>query len=236
MELKGKTFILTGAARIGQKVAEALKDRGVNLVITYFSSEMEAGPFGFPVQADVSKKEDVERVVKVAKEKFGSIDGVIHMAAIYEKSLWENLDEVAWEKNMNVIAKSSYLFGKIAGDEMLKNSGDMKGKIIFFSDWSVLARPYKDYLAYNVAKSAVVGLTKSLAKELAPHVLINAVAPGPIIRPPDLTDEENKEAMAGTLLNRWGGSDEITKGILYLLDADFVTGQILTIDGGRTIA
>ncbi len=236
MDLKDKTFILTGAARIGQKVAQELKSRGANLVITYFSSEMEAGPFGFPVQADVSKKEDVERVVKTAKEKFGSVDGVIHMAAIYEKSLWENLDETAWEKNMNVIAKSSYLFGKIAGDEMLKNSGEVKGKIIFFSDWSVLTRPYKDYLAYNVAKSAVVGLTKSLAKELAPYVLVNAVAPGPIIRPPDLTDEENKEAMAGTLLGRWGGAEEITKGILYLLDADFVTGHILTIDGGRTIA
>ena len=112
----------------------------------------------------------------------------------------------------------------------------VKGKMIFFSDWSVLTRPYKDYLAYNVAKSAVVGLTKSLAKELAPNILVNAIAPGPMLRPPDLTEEENKEVLHGTLLKRWGGAEEIVKGVCYLLEADFVTGQILTIDGGRTIA
>ncbi len=235
MDLKNKTIILTGAARIGQKVAQDLKNKGANLVITYLNSPNEVGDLGFGVKADVSKKEDVENVIKTAKEKFGSVDALVHMAAIYQKSEWANLDEVAWNKNMEVIAKSSFLLGKIAGDEMLKNQGELKGKMIFFADWSVLARPYKDYLAYNVAKSAVVGLTKSLAKELAPHVLVNAIAPGPILRPPDLTEEENAEVLAGTLLKRWGGADEISKGVMYLLEADFVTGQILTIDGGRTI-
>ena len=158
------------------------------------------------------------------------------MAAIYQKSEWEGLNEEHFDRNMNIIAKSSFLFGKIAGDEMLKNNGEVKGKMIFLSDWSVLTRPYKDYLAYNVAKSAVVGLTKSLAKELAPYVLVNAIAPGPILRPPDLSEEDNKEVLSKTLLQRWGGADEIAKGVVYLLEADFVTGQILTIDGGRTIA
>ncbi|OGZ67371.1 MAG: hypothetical protein A3C58_03725 [Candidatus Staskawiczbacteria bacterium RIFCSPHIGHO2_02_FULL_34_10] len=251
MDLKGKTIILTGAARIGQKVAEVLKEKGANLVITYLNSSDEAGSLGFPVKADVSKKEDIENVIKTAKDKFGSVDCVVHMAAIYQKSEWEGLNEEHFDRNMNIIAKSSFLFGKIAGDEMLKNpstsfgsaqgksSGqvsNMKGKMIFFSDWSVLTRPYKDYLAYNVAKSAVVGLTKSLAKELAPYVLVNAIAPGPILRPPDLSEEDNKEVLSKTLLQRWGGADEIAKGVVYLLEADFVTGQILTIDGGRTIA
>ena len=245
MEIKGKTIIITGAARIGQDVAKALKERGANLVITYFKDPKEAGPFGYGFQADVSKKDDIVKVVQAAKDKFGSIDGLIHMAAIYEKSEWETLNESLWDKNMSVIAKSAFLFGKIAGDEILKNHGDpspdgsgqaIKGKMIFFSDWSVLTRPYKDYLAYNVAKSAVVGLTKSLAKELAPYVLVNAIAPGPILRPPDLSEEDNKEVLSKTLLQRWGGADEIAKGVIYLLEADFVTGQILTIDGGRTVA
>ncbi len=234
--LRGKTIILTGAARIGQNIAEELKKQGVNLVITYFKSKEEAGPFGFPVQADVSKKEDVYRVVKTAKNKFGRIDGLIHMAAIYEKTEWNKLDENYWEKNINVIAKSSFLFGKIAADEMLKNKGKIKGKMIFFSDWSVLTRPYKDHLPYNTAKAAIVGLAKSFAKELAPYILVNAIAPGPILKPLDLTDKENKEVLSGTLLGRWGGAEEITKGVCYLLNADFVTGTVLTIDGGRTIA
>ena len=134
------------------------------------------------------------------------------------------------------MAKSTFLFGKILGDELLKNEGDVKGKMIFFADWSVLTSPYKEYLAYNAAKSAVVGLTKSFAKELAPGVLVNAIAPGPMLRPPDLSDAENEEAMAGTPLKKWGGADEIAKGVCYLFDADFVTGQVLTIDGGRMIA
>ena len=104
------------------------------------------------------------------------------------------------------------------------------------SDWSVLLRPYKDYLPYNVAKTAVVGLTKSFAKALAPGILVNAIAPGPMLRPPGLDDKENEEVLANTLLKRWGGAEEITKGVLYLLEADFVTGTVLIIDGGRTIA
>jgi|SRR3989344_7315315 len=236
MDLKDKTIIITGAARIGQTVAEYLKNKGANLVITYFSDSKEAGPFGVGVQADVSKKEDVIKVVEFAKKEFGRVDGLVHMAAIYEKSLWENLSEKDWDKNMNVMAKSTFLFGKILGDELLKNEGEVKGKMIFFTDWSVLTSPYKDYLAYNVAKSAIVGLTKSLAKELAPGVLVNAIAPGPMLRPPNLSDAENEEAMAGTPLKSWGGADEIAKGVCYLFDADFVTGHILTIDGGRTIA
>ncbi|OGZ63849.1 MAG: hypothetical protein A3A98_00995 [Candidatus Staskawiczbacteria bacterium RIFCSPLOWO2_01_FULL_40_39] len=235
MNLQNKVIILTGAARIGQHVAEELKKRGANLVIAYFKDPKEAA-LGFGMQADVSKKEDVQRVVEFTKEKFGQIDAVVHMAAIYEKSIWGELNEGHFEKNMNVIAKSAFLFGKIAGDEMLKNQGEIKGKMIFFSDWSVLARPYKDYLAYNAAKSAVVGLTKSFAKELAPSILVNAIAPGPMLRPPDLTDEENREVLAGTLLKRWGGPEEIVKGVCYLLESDFITGHILTIDGGRTIA
>jgi len=236
MNLSNKTIIITGAARIGQEVAGQLKKKGANLVITYFKDEKEAGPHGFGVQADVSKKEDIQKVIEATKKEFGKVDGLVHMAAIYERSPWDALDEAAWDKNMNEIAKSTFLFGKILGDEMLKNEGEIKGKMVFFSDWSVLTRPYKDYLTYNAAKSTVVGLAKSFAKELAPSVLVNAVAPGPMLRPPDLTDEENKEVLAGTLLKRWGGAEEIARGVVYLLEADFVTGQVITIDGGRTIA
>lgn len=239
MELKGKTIIVTGAARIGQHVAKAVKNQGANLVIAYFKNPEEAGSLGLGVQADVSKEKDIVHLVKTSLDKFGRIDGLIHMAAIYERSPWETLHESHFEKSMNVIAKSTFLLGKLVGDHMLKNEAvenGVKGKMIFFSDWSVLARPYKDYLPYNVAKSAVVGLTKSFAKELAPGILVNAIAPGPILRPPDLSDQENEEVLSGTPLKRWGGPEEITKGVLYLLEADFVTGSILTIDGGRTIA
>src|SRR3989344_1430396 len=172
MDINGKTILITGAARIGQEVAKALREKGANIAIAYFNNPKEAEGWDFGVQADVSKKEDVAKVIKEVTKKFGKIDGLVHMAAIYEKSPWNELSEENFEKNMNVIAKSAFLFGKLLGDHMKENGS---GKMIFFSDWSVLARPYTEYLAYNMAKSAVVGLTKSLAKELAPHVLVNCI-------------------------------------------------------------
>lgn len=257
MKLKNKTIILTGAARIGKTIARALGSRGANLAITYLHSKKEAefacqeceaaGSRTIAIKADLSNAKNITVLVEKTKKEFKKIDGLVHMAAIYEKTPWQNLTEAVWDKNLNIIAKSAYLLGKIIGDEMLKNSGEeimvdgefagkIKGKIITISDWSVISRPYKDYLPYNVAKSAVIGLTKSLAKELAPDILVNSIAPGPILKPPDLSEAENNEVLKNTPLARWGGAEEIAKAVLYLLEADFVTGQILHVDGGRSIS
>lgn len=256
MDIKGKTIIITGAARIGKSVTKILAERGANLVLTYFHSPREA-EVKFTekdnihskivlLQVDVSKEEDVKRLLLETKKEMGGIHGLVHMAAIYKRTPWKTLEERDWNLNMDIIGKSTYLLGKIIGDEMLKNAGDkvmqngqsvgnVKGKIITISDWSVLTRPYKDYLPYNVAKGAVIALTKSLAKELAPSVLVNSVAPGPILAPTDLSEEENQEVLNATPLGRWGGPEEIAKAVAYLFDADFVTGQVLAVDGGRTI-
>jgi pteridine reductase len=252
MNLKDKVVILTGAARVGKAVARRLQAEGAHLAMTYLMDPAEAD---FPeqgatrkisIQANLSEREDVERVVEKTMQEFGRIDVLVHMAAIYPKTPWEKMSERDWDRNMNIIGKSTFLLAKAAADHMLKNEGEpviqegaeagrVKGKIITITDWSVLTQPYKDYLPYNAAKAAVLGLTKSFAKELAPEVLVNAVAPGPIMRPPDLDDEENTEALSGTPLRRWGGADEIAKAVMYLLDADFVTGHELIVDGGRTI-
>lgn len=249
MNLQGKTIILTGAGRIGQTVAEELAKKGTNLAISYLAQEAEIigkladkcqglGVKALSIQADLTKSEEVDHLVSETIGRLGHIDGLVHMAAIYQKSPWESLTEADWNKNLDIIAKSAFLIGRAVGSELQKNQPDnmVKGKMIFISDWSVLRNPYKDHLPYNVAKSAVVGLTLSLAKELAPDITVNCLAPGPTIKPADLTEEENKETLAGTPLNRWGGPAEIAKAVLYLLDADFITGVILPVDGGRSIA
>ncbi len=229
MELNNKVIILTGAARIGADVAKSLLEKDVKLAVTYRTSKPDLGPEVLYLKADLVLAVDVKSVVDETKKHFGQIDGLIHMAAIYERIPWSSVTEADWDKNMDVIAKSAFLMSKAVADNMTA------GKIIHIADWSVLNQPYKDYLPYNVAKSAVIGLTKSLAKELAPNITVNAIAPGPILRPSDLTDEDNAEVLKNTPLERWGGSEEITKAILYLLEADFVTGQVLYVDGGRSI-
>lgn len=237
METKNKTFILTGAARIGKFVAEDLLAKGANLVISYRDREPEIKKSDAVlfVKADLTNESEVKNLLKQGKDKFGEISGLIHMAANYDRVPWSKLDLEAWNRSMDPIAKSAFVTCKLVADDMLNNPGDNKGKIVLISDWSVLNQPYKDYLAYNVAKSAVVGLTKSLAKELAPGIAVNCVAPGPIIRPPDLSDAENQEVLDTTPLKRWGGGEEISKAIMYLIDSDFMTGQVLYVDGGRSI-
>jgi NAD(P)-dependent dehydrogenase (short-subunit alcohol dehydrogenase family) len=235
MELKDKTIILTGAARIGKFVADDLLAQGVNLTITYRTSKPDIAESDKTlfIQAELTNLEDIQKVIAETKKKFGKIDALVHMAATYERVPWDKLSLETWNSSMDVIAKSAFLTSKLVADEM--RAAD-NGKIILISDWSVLDQPYKDYLPYNVAKAAVVGLTKSLAKELAPAIAVNAIAPGPIIRPPDLSEEENAEALSHTPLGRWGGGEEIARGVIYLLETDFVTGQVLYIDGGRSIA
>ncbi len=230
MLFQDKVIILTGTARIGTEVAKELSEKGAKLAVTYLTNKPDLGNQVLYIQADLSSSAGVKKAVSETKKHYGRIDGLVHMAAIYPRTPLASVTEAEFDKNMNVIAKSAFLMGIETAKEMTE------GKMIFFSDWSVLTQPYKDYLPYNMAKSAVEGLTKSLAKELAPKISVNAIAPGPILKPADLSDEDDAEVLKNTPLQRWGGEKEIAKAVLYLLDADFVTGQILYVDGGRSIA
>jgi NAD(P)-dependent dehydrogenase (short-subunit alcohol dehydrogenase family) len=110
------------------------------------------------------------------------------------------------------------------------------GRIINFTDWVARrGRPrYKGFLPYYVAKHAVVGLTEALALELAEdHILVNAIAPGPILAPPETTDDEYKAVEAATPLGRWGGEREIVAAVIFILESGFMTGETVRIDGGR---
>lgn len=240
MNLTGKTIIITGAKRIGQTVGKALAQKGANLVVVYNSSSKEAedlvkevqdyGVKAIALQADLSNDADIKKIVEQALLEFGSIEGLVHMAAPYPKTPLGQITMDDVDKIMRAIVGSAVLLGQEVGVKM------GEGKIIFFSDWSVLNSPYKDYLVYNGAKAAVDSITKTLALALAPKVSVNAIAPGPILPPPDLTEEEDREALSRTPLARWGGAEEIAKAVLYLFDSDFTTGVVLPVDGGRSIA
>lgn len=235
MHINDKVIILTGVARIGLDVARALAKKGAKLAVTYMNTLPDLGSSVLYIKADLTSEEEVTKVIATTLEHYGQIDGLVHMAANYPRAKWSELNDKTWDEAMNPIARTAFLMSVAVGNELLKNDSNLN-KIVLFSDWSVQSQPYKDYLPYNVAKSAVEGLTKSLAKELAPKVQVNCIAPGPILKPNNLPDEENSEVMKNTPLEKWGGAEEITKAVLYLMDADFVTGQVLVVDGGRSIA
>lgn len=229
MDLQDKVIILTGARRIGQTVAQELSKKGAILAV----SERSSGPF----QADLTKEEDIKKLVAQVLEKYGRIDGLVHMAANYPKTPLGEITQAKFQEIMNLIAGSALLLSQEVGKSMKEGSprGEA-GKIIFFSDWSVLSQPYPDYAVYNMAKASIQSLTKTLAKALAPTVSVNAIAPGPILKPEGLTEEENQEVMKNTPLKKWGGALEIAKAVIYLLESDFTTGQVFKVDGGRSIA
>ena len=241
MDPRGKVALITGGARIGVTVAEHLAARGCHVAVSYRSSKESAeearakvtaqGVKSCVIQGDVQQSDDVARIVDTVKRDLGRLDIVVAMASIYARTPLAALTEEAWRANIDVDLQGTYRLAVAAAAHMQQHGG----RIITFADWlSASGRPrYKDYLPYYVAKAGVVGLTEALALELAPHILVNAVAPGPILRPAGMSDEGEQEVRHVTPLGRWGGPEEIAKTVLFLVESDFVTGECIRVDGGR---
>lgn len=242
MDVKNKTVVLTGGKRIGKTVAHFLAEKGANLAVTYRESQDDAneicedakslGVNAVALKADLSKEEDINQLVESVKREFGQIDALVHMAAPYPKTPFGEINMENIELSLHAITISAILLSQALASELKKN----KGKIVLFSDWAANNQPYKNYLPYLAAKGSIETITKTLAVELAPDVTVNCITPGPILKPPDLSDEDDRKTLEGTPLARWGGPEEIAKAVLFFLDADFVTGVILPVDGGRSIA
>src|SRR6266704_2985026 len=148
------------------------------------------------------------------------------------RSAEETAREVATRANLDANLKSAYLLA-LAAAPLMRRHGD--GRIVNFADWlPASGRPrYRGYLPYYVSKAGVVGLTESLALELAPSILVNAIAPGPILKPPGFSAAGDREVRKATPLGRWGGPFEIARAVLFLVETEFVTGETLRVDGGR---
>ena len=242
MDPRGKVALLTGGARIGGVVAEALAGRGCSLMLTYRGSRGAAeatvaaaravGVRAEAVRADVTDEAQVVAAVAKAESAFGRLDILVNMASTYVKTPLAQTGAREWSAEIDANATSAFLCARHV-TPLMQRAG--AGRIVNVSDWlPASGRPrYPGYTPYYVAKAAVKALTESLALELAPAILVNAVAPGPILAPPGLTPEEDARVRAATPLGRWGGAVEIAKAVLFLVESDFVTGECIRVDGGR---
>ncbi len=240
MDPKDKVALITGGARIGQVVADTLAKRGCALAMLYHSSRESAdktvaaakaaGVNAIAVQADARNADQIEAVVNETIKSLGRLDILVNMASTYIKT--PNPTEAQWTDAIDSNAKSAFLFS-IHAARVMKSGG--VGRIVNISDWlPISGRPrYKGYVPYYTSKAAVAALTQSLALELAPEILVNAIAPGPILAPPDITPEETARVIEATPLRRWGGAAEIARAALFLIETEFVTGECLRVDGGR---
>jgi NAD(P)-dependent dehydrogenase (short-subunit alcohol dehydrogenase family) len=246
MDLKDRVVVITGGKRIGRVVAQEAAARGANLVLSYRGSKQEAddtvadvkakGRCAIAVAADVARAVDCAALMTSAREKFGRIDAVVHMASVYGSTPFDELSEAVWDRDISINLKSAFLCAKAAIPAMRESGG---GRIVNFADWLARSgRPaYHGFTSYFVAKAGVIALTESLALELAAdHILVNAIAPGPILPPPDMDHEEIAAVARATPVGRWGGEIEIAKAVLGLIETDFITGETIRVDGGRHLA
>ena len=246
MEFTGRAALITGGKRIGAAVAVDLAARGVDIALAYHRSRDEAdstvrraeacGRTAVAIHADLSKAEDCQRLVDEAAARLGRLDILVNMASVYRAVPLDDTDAAIWDATVDVDLRASFLCARAAIPYMRRSGGG--GRIINFADWiAASGRPrYKRFVPYYVAKRAVIGLTEALALELAgDQILVNAVAPGPILAPPDTTAEESASVEAATPLGRWGGEQEIVKAVVFLIESDFVTGETIRVDGGRHI-
>ena len=245
MDIKGKVALITGGKRIGAVVATTLAKAGADIALVYNRSLAEAaetesavnaiGRRAMLVQADVTNERACIEAVATAVRDLGRLDVLINMASLYAEKPFAGLTAADWDRQLAVDLRATFLFAHAAAPLMKKAGG---GRIINFSDWvAASARPrYPGFTPYYVAKAGVKALTETLALELAgDQILVNAIAPGPILAPPEMSKAESDAVVKSTPLGRWGGEDEIAKAVMFLVNSDFVTGETIRVDGGRHI-
>jgi NAD(P)-dependent dehydrogenase (short-subunit alcohol dehydrogenase family) len=243
MDIANRVALITGGRRIGAVVATELARRGADVALVYRSSRGEAeetaaavraaGRRSLVLQADLQDPDACDRIVDDTVAALGRLDVLVNMASLYQMRAFDDVSVKDWDAQLAVDLRAAWLCARAAVPHMRRARG---GRIINFSDWVARSgRPrYQGYLTYYVAKAGVVALTEALALELAPdQILVNAIAPGPIVAPEGTSDEEFASVERATPLGRWGGEIEIAKAVAALVETDFITGETIRVDGGR---
>lgn len=235
--------LVTGSGRrLGRQIALSLAENGYDVAVNYHSSKkaadhtvreiLEMGRRAVAIRADISKKLQVRHLIMRTLSIFGKIDLLVNNSAIFTESPWDKTTERIWDSTINLNLKGTFLCAQMVAPHMLRQKN---GRIINIASLGGL-QPWSQHLPYSVSKAGVIMLTRILAKSLAPHILVNAIAPGTIL----LDKEENPSAQHMPCdripLKRYGNPSDITDTVLFLArTAKYVTGQVIAVDGGRSI-
>jgi len=239
-----KTIFITGAAkRIGKEIALCFSEMGWNIIIHYNSSKNDAQVLAdeingnnpdsaITVQGNLDVKEDVEKVINEVRDAFPAIDLLINNASTFYPTPIEDISEEHWDKLVGSNLKGPLFLIKGLKDK-LKES---KGSIINITDTN-LSKGVANYSIYSAAKAGLESITKGLARELAPDIKVNAIAPGAMLEPPDVTwtEEQKSKVISSIPLNRMGSEKDISEAVKFLAKSNYITGQIIKVDGGRSL-
>jgi pteridine reductase len=238
--LQGQVALVTGAAkRIGRAVALRLASEGADVVVHYYKSKIEAeaaaaeveklGRRSVALQADLCNVGKIQQLFQQIGERFGRLDILVNSAANFLPASLADTTEKMWDDALDTNLKGPFFCAQAAAP-MLKES---RGAIVNFADIGGVL-PWPGYIAHCASKAGVIMLTKCLAKALAPEVRVNAIAPGTITMSGDPSEWET-DFIRRAPLHRAGTTEDVADAVLYLVEAKFVTGHVLVVDGGRTL-
>lgn len=238
--LAGQAALVTGSAkRLGRAVALHLASEGCSVLIHYNKSKEEAsavvseieklGSRATAVQADLTQIDDIRRLVQAASHEFGRLDILVNCAANFLPASIVSTTEQVWDATLDTNLKAPFFCAQAAAPLLRRN----KGVIINFADIGGLMG-WPGYVSHSVSKAGVIMLTRTLAKELAPDVRVNAIAPGTITMPGDPAEWES-DFIQRAPLKRTGTPQDITDAVSFLIRSKFVTGHTLVLDGGRSL-
>ncbi len=244
MTLAGRWALVTGAAkRVGRAIALELASRGANVVVHYGTSAADAdatvaeiqalGREALALRADLQSTADIAALARDAEGRTGGVTALVNSASNYLRVPFDQLTEAVWDDSLDVNLKAPFLLAWHLGRAM-RDRGE--GAIVNIADWAG-ERPYNDYLPYCVSKAGVIALTKGLANALAPAERVTAVAPGPAMLPESFTPAQREAVQRATPLRRVGTPEDVARCVRFLVEeADFSTGALYHVDGGRMIA
>jgi pteridine reductase len=241
MDLHGRAALVTGGAhRLGRAIALALGRAGANVVVHYHSSEEPAralhdelialGVQAALVDGDLSVVAEAERVADQAIAQWGELAVLVNNTGIWGSTPLGTVSQERWDELMNTNVRGAFFASQRAAPALRA----ARGAIVNIADVGAL-RPWRNHTPYLVSKGAVVTLTQALAKDLAPDVRVNAVAPGPVLLPDDWTPKQAERAGKSVLLGRVGSPEDVAQAVIYLAQADYVTGVVLPVDGGQRL-
>lgn len=233
-------LVTGGAVRVGRAISSALAEDGYRLVVHYNSSSGSAddlvdeirakGGEAVAIGADLADVEAVRRLAHEAQDVFGGIDVLVNNASVFPAERLEETDEALWDHTIAVNLRAPFFLIR----HLAPTLRERKGVVINMADLAGI-QTWAAYAAHGISKAGIVHLTRVAARSLAPDVRVNGIAPGTVLPPESMSDEEIRELAERAPLKKNGSPDDVVRALRYLLAADFVTGEILTVDGGRLL-
>lgn len=241
MDLAGRVALVTGGARrVGRAIALALAGRGVRLAVHYHASDGGAaevvraasalGVDAWAVRADLREPGAPRALVAAVVAHFGVLDVLVNSAAVMVRTPLADVSVAQWDDIFALNLRAPFFCAQAAAGAM----GARGGVIINIADLAGL-ESWPAYLPHGISKAGVIHMTRALARALAPAIRVNAIAPGTVLLPEDWGAEDAARLVSTTPLRRLGAPEDVGRAVLYLLDADYVTGDVLLVDGGRSV-